>query len=466
MRLTFHGAAREVTGSCHLLEHDGFKLLLDCGMIQGGKERHERNRKPFGFEPGEIDCVVLSHAHIDHSGRLPLLCKRGYKGPILATSPTVSLARILLSDSGRIQEEDARWKAKRLRKQGKDASWVKPLYTEEDALAVLEQLVPIDFDTPHDLGGLGQVRFVKAGHILGAAIVELKIGQGEEARRVVFSGDLGVDGARLLSSPESVPCPDYLLIESTYGDRVREDEGDKTELLFQVIERTIGRGGNVVIPSFAVGRTQAILARLNDLVESGRLSGVPVYVDSPMAIQATRAFALHPEAYSDEARRLLRAGDEPLDFPGLACTGSVDESKAISESDIPSVIISASGMATAGRIKHHLKHNISGSRNTILFVGYQANGTLGRVIQDGTNPVRIFGEWYSVRAGIETIHGFSAHADLDGLLDWYGSLGGKPRCSYIVHGEEKVALKFGETLRERFGVQVEVPKKGDSFPLA
>ena len=465
MKITFHGAAREVTGSCHLLEHDGLRILFDCGLIQGGKERHERNREGFDFDPATLDYVLLSHAHIDHSGRLALLRKEGFKGPILATPATVALAHILLPDSARIQEEDARWKIKRLRKRNKDASWVEPLYTEADAEAVLRQFVPVEFDEPYDLKGKAQVRFIPAGHILGAAIVDLTLDVNGESRRIAFSGDLGVPDARLMGKPVPISCPDYLLIESTYGNRNRDDHGDKTEQLYEIIRRTIDRGGKVVIPSFAVGRTQAVLARINDLVEAGRLSGVPVYVDSPMAIRATRAFGKHPEAYSEEARRLLDAGDEPLEFPGLQCTASVEESREINRNNNPAVIISASGMATAGRIKHHLKHNISNSRNTILFVGYQAAGSLGRVIRDGTNPVRIFGDWYTVRADVESIDGFSAHADLDGLLEWYGSLDGTPRCTFVVHGEETSALNFGEKLRDQFGAKVEVPRREQSFTL-
>lgn len=466
MRISFHGAAREVTGSCHLVESNGHRILLDCGMIQGGKERHLRNREPFPFAPETIDYVVLSHAHIDHSGRLPLLLKAGFRGPILATEPTVALCGILLPDSGRIQEEDARWKVKRLKKKGEDCDWVGPLYTEEDALAVLERLRPVAFDDPRQLDGMGTVRFAKAGHILGAAIVELKLQRDGEPFGLTFTGDLGVDGARLVGGPDRVRCPDVLVMESTYGDRRREDDGDKTEKLFRVIERTVNRGGNVIIPSFAVGRTQAVLARINDLVEGGRLSGLRVYVDSPMAINATGVFTRHPEAFSEEAQRLLNAGDRPLEFEGLEFACSVDESKAINQVQDPCVIISASGMATAGRIKHHLQNNISGSRNTVLFVGYQAEGTLGRVIQSGTDPVRIFGEWHPVRADIETIEGFSAHADLAELLAWFDALDGTPRCTYLVHGEEQVALKLQGTLRERFEARVEVPRQGQSFDLA
>jgi len=465
MKIFFHGAAREVTGSCHRVEHDGRSILLDCGMIQGGKERHERNREPFPFPADRLSSVVLSHAHIDHSGRLPVLCQGGFRGPILATVPTVELCKIMLADSARIQEEDARWKAKRLRKRGKDFSWVKPLYTSEDVQCILDRFVAVPFDQPYELEGGARVTFVKAGHILGAAIVRLELPSDDGPRTLVFSGDLGVETARLVGGPRAVPCPDYLLIESTYGNRSREGHLDKTEQLFEVIDATARRGGRVVIPSFAVGRTQAILARINDLVEGGRLADLPVFVDSPMAIAATRVFATHPEAYSEEARRLLRAGDEPLEFDRLCLTESVAESKAINEMRGPCVIISASGMATAGRIKHHLSHYISDSRNSIVFVGYQARNTLGRVIQDGTDPVRIFGDWHPVRARVETIDGFSAHADQGGLLDWFDRLDGTPRCTYVVHGEEEASEELASLLRDRFGARVEVPRQDQAFIL-
>lgn len=466
MRLSFHGAAREVTGSCHLVECDGRLILLDCGMIQGGTERYARNREPFPFDPAALDVVVLSHAHIDHSGRLPLLVKAGYRGPILATSATVDLCEILLADSGRINEEDARFKIERLLGRGEDASWVRPLFTEEDARAVLKQFVALPFDTERSLDGGGSVRFVRAGHILGAAIVELELREGGESRRLTFSGDLGGSDARLVGGPSRVSRPDYLLMESTYGDRSQVHGAGKIEQLHAAIERTIMRGGKVIIPSFAVGRAQALLAYINDLVEGGRLRGLRVYVDSPMAIDAGEVFRRHPEGYSEEARNKMRAGDEPLHFPGLELTRTVEESKAIYEHDEPCVIISASGMATAGRIKHHLKHNISDARSTILFVGYQAQRTLGRVIQQGTNPVRIFDEWHKVRASIETIEGFSAHADRDELLAWFDGLGGAPRRTFVVHGEEATAVHFAATLSERSGPDSAVaPKLGQSFEL-
>jgi len=464
MKISFHGAAGEVTGSCHLIETTAGRVLLDCGLIQGGKERHERNRAPFEFAAEAVDVVVLSHAHIDHSGRLPLLRKAGYRGPIYATAATIDLVRILLVDSGHIHEEDARWTIKRLRKKGKDASHITPLYTQADALAVMEQFVAVDFNAWVRLDGLGRVRLILAGHILGAAIVEVELEDGDECRHVTFSGDLGVEGARLLSRPAAVEAPEILLMESTYGDRDRPDEGDRTEALYEVVRDTVERGGKVVIPSFAVGRTQEILARLNDLVESGRLRGVPVFVDSPMAVEATAVFTRFPDAYSKEARRKYCSGDAPLAFDGLRLVTKVDESKAINASRVPSVIISASGMCTAGRIKHHLKNEISNPRSTILFVGYQARGSLGQIIQSGVSPVRIHGDWFEVRARIEQIPGFSAHADRTGLLDWYDGLGSNPEHTFVVHGDPEAADALASTLRQR-GANVVVPQRGESFEI-
>jgi metallo-beta-lactamase family protein len=465
LQITFHGAAREVTGSCHRIQTETGSFLLDCGMIQGGPERHERNRLPFPFQPGTLRAVVLSHAHIDHSGRLPLLVKAGYKGPILATEATFELCQIMLADSGRIHEEDAKWKIKRLEKEGKDASWVTPLYTEEDAFRALDQFRPVDFHREHELDGIGTVTYHLAGHILGAGVVELNVGDGADTRRILFSGDLGVEGARLLGPPESVREPDYLIMESTYGDRRREETEDRTEQLLGILERTLDRGGKVVIPSFAVGRAQEVMARINDLVETGRLSGVPVFVDSPMATAATRVFAMHPEVYSDEAQRLLSSGDKPLEFPGLRLITAVQESMEINYLKGPAIIISPSGMCTAGRVKHHLKHNISDPRATILFVGYQARNTLGRLIKEGKDPVRIHNRWYEVNAEIEAVDGFSAHADLDELLVWYDSLGGVGKQTFLVHGEEEAAESLAGDLRARGTEPVVVPELGETFPL-
>lgn len=465
MRISFFGAAREVTGSCHHLEAGGLKILLDCGMIQGGADRHDRNRADFPFLVKEIDYVVLSHAHIDHSGRLPCLVQRGYEGPILCSAATRALSGVLLPDAGRIQEEDARWKVRRLREKKKDSSWVNALFTEEDAYETLKRFESIPFHQELELNENVSLRFVEAGHILGASIVELTIRENGSTRRLVFSGDLGVGNARLLGAPQAVPPPDFLLIESTYGDRIRDPYSDPTAELLEIIEATVKRGGKVVVPAFAVGRTQEILARINDLVESGRLSGVPVYVDSPMAVEATRIFASHPEAYSEEARRSLHAGDKPLEFAGLHLNSSVEGSKALNQLRGPAVILSASGMCDAGRIKHHLKHNISDSRNTILFVGYQAEGSLGRIIQSGADPVRIHGDYYPVRAKITSIDAFSAHADLHGLLAWFESLSGIPQKTFVVHGEEKSAIAFANTLHHRYKASTKAPRLGERFEL-
>jgi metallo-beta-lactamase family protein len=465
LAIAFHGGVREVTGSCHRLRTEAGSILLDCGMIQGGPERHDRNRRRLPFPVEEIRAVILSHAHTDHAGRVPLLVKWGYQGPILGTRATADLCRIMLADSGKIQEEDARWKIKRLKKKGRDASWVTPLYTEEEALQAAERIQTVELHEELDLDGVGALVYHRAGHILGAAMAEVRVDMGSGRRVILFSGDLGVDGARLMGPPESVERPDYLLMESTYGDRRRAEEGDRTELLFEVIRSTADRGGKVIIPAFAVGRTQEVLARINDLVEGGRLSGLPVFVDSPMATAVTRVFTRHPEAYSPEARRLLEEGDEPLEFPGLRMVSSVQESMEINHLRGPAVIISSSGMCTAGRVKHHLSHHISDPENTVLFVGYQASNTLGRLIQTGVSPVRIFNEWHPVEAEIRTIEGFSAHADLDELLAWYDSLGGVRRQTFLVHGEEESLSSLGARLRKRGSESVVVPDLDQEFRL-
>ena len=465
LKISFHGAAREVTGSCHLVETEHGNVLLDCGLIQGGRERHKPNREKFPFEPSSLQAVILSHAHIDHSGRLALLSKRGFKGPVYATRATADLCKILLADSGHIQEEDARWKIKRLKKAGKDHRWVEPLYTEQEAREVCRQIKPVPFGTPLEISGFGTVRFIPAGHILGAAIVELDARVRQGTKKIVFSGDLGVEGGRLLGQPQPTGRPDVLLIESTYGNRAREVNDDRTEQLFEIVDRTIRRGGKVIIPAFAVGRSQEILARLNDLVEAGRLPEIPVVLDSPMAVRATEVFENHPEAWSEEARELCAAGDAPLEFPGMRMTNSVEESKALNEIEGPAIIVSASGMCTAGRIKHHLVNNISDPACTVLFVGYQARQSLGRIIQSGVNPVRIFGQMHTVQAEIASIDGFSAHADRSELLQWFENLGDVPGHTFVVHGEEEAALSLAEELTVKFGAKVDVPEHGQAFEL-
>ena len=465
MKISFFGAAREVTGSCHLLETDGAKILLDCGLYQGGSERHARNREPFPFKADEIDCVLLSHAHIDHCGRLPLLKRAGYTGPVITTSATLELCEILLRDSAHIQEEDAKWKIKRLRKHGQDASWVQPLYTvaeAEDTLTLFES-VPYQQRVPLTNGV--SVTFYDAGHILGSSLVEVTFSKGS-VRRLLFTGDLGAENSRLLRSPTtSLQCPDVLVMETTYGNRVRDHQEDVTEYLEDIIMATHARGGNVVIPSFAVGRTQELLARMNDLVENHRIPEIPTYVDSPMAVAATDVFRRHDEAFSGAMRSLLKSGDDPLQFPGLRLTQSVEESKEINESPEPCIIISASGMCDAGRIKHHLVHNLGRPECTVLFTGYQARSSLGHRIQQGEETVRIFGEMHDVKARVRTLHGLSAHADREGLLDWFTQLGGCPGHTFLVHGEEQSSLDFQEALEKRCAGRSQVPHLGDGITI-
>jgi metallo-beta-lactamase family protein len=465
MLIRFCGAAGEVTGSCHYVEAGGMKFIMDCGLFQGGDDQFERNTAPFPFDPKSLDLVLLSHAHIDHIGRLPLLVRGGFEKRILATTPTVDLCQILLRDSAHIQEEDAAWKIKRLRKRGEDASWVKPLYTQADAEKALSLLEGVDYDTDVPLNENVTVRWRDAGHILGSAHLELSIKEKGVVRQLVFSGDVGNRGTPILRDPTPIAEADVVLVESTYGNRRHEHLQQRAELFRQILTQTLDRGGKVIIPSFAVGRTQEILSELNSLAEGGLLDGVPVYVDSPMAVSATEIFAKHPEDYDADAAARLRCGDNPLEFPGLRFIRDVEESKALNERNEPCIIISANGMCTAGRIKHHLKHNVGNKRNTILFVGFQAQGSLGRLLKDGAKQVRIFGEMHTVRAQITAIDGFSAHADRDGLLWWLDGFRRPPQRVFMVHGEEDVARSFAQLVAEQKGWQTSVPKWGEEVNL-
>jgi metallo-beta-lactamase family protein len=465
MLIRFCGAASEVTGSCHYLEAGGLRFIMDCGLFQGGGDQFERNTAPFPFDPKSLDLMLLSHAHIDHIGRLPLLVRRGFEKRILATTPTVDLCQILLRDSAHIQEEDAAWKVKRLRKRGEDASWVKPLYTQADAEKALSLLEGVDYDTDVPLNENVTARWSDAGHILGSAHLELSIKEKGVVRKLVFSGDVGNRGTPILRDPTPIAEADVVLVESTYGNRLHEHLQQRAELFRQILTQTLDRGGKVIIPSFAVGRTQEILYELNPLAERGLLDGTPVYVDSPMAVNATEVFEKHPEDYDADAAALMRSGDNPMEFPGLHLIRDVEESKALNNSNQPCIIISANGMCTAGRIKHHLKHNVGNKRNTILFVGFQAQGSLGRLIKDGAKQVRIFGEMHTVRAQVAAIDGFSAHADRDGLLWWLNGFRRPPQRVFMVHGEDDVAHSFAQLVVEQKGWQTSVPKLGEEVNL-
>jgi len=464
MRIQFCGAAGEVTGSCHYLEAGGLKLLLDCGLFQG-QDRHQRNREPLPFIPSKLDFVILSHAHIDHIGRLPLLHRQGCEATVLGTHPTVQLAEVMLLDSAHLQEEDAKWKKKRLTRRGEDASWVQPLYTCEDAEACATLLQGVEYEETIDLNDRVTVRFREAGHILGSAIIELTVKENATSRRLIFSGDIGVRDAPILRDPELVDRADILLMESTYGDRLHLDVDRRCELLRDAIRDTVNRGGKVIMPSFAVGRTQEILYEINNLFEAREAPRVPVYVDSPMAIAVTRILLQHPEVYDEETRSLIAAGERPFQFPEVHMVQSVEESKALHHIRTPCIIIAGSGMCTGGRIKHHLHNNIDNPTHTVLFVGYQAVGTLGRAIRDGAHTVRIFGEPHPVRAEVRSIDGFSAHADRDGLLWWFEGIKAKPKKTFLIHGDPEALTALQTQLQAHYSVQPQLPARHELVDL-
>ncbi len=468
MNITFLGAAKTVTGSCYLIETKDKKFLVDCGMFQGRANEVILNAEPFSFNPGELDFMLLTHAHIDHSGRIPKLYMDGFKGTIYATRPTVQLCGIMLPDSGHIQETENEWLNRKRQRAGKPP--VKPLYTVKEATDCLELFKGVAYGEAISITDDIRVRFNDAGHILGSAIIEVWVRENGKDTKIVFSGDLGNRGVPILRDPAVISDADYLVVESTYGNRqhILKKDKDKLERFINIISDTIAKGGNVVIPSFAVGRTQEIIYDLNkymdvfgDVVD--RILNVPVYVDSPLATSATQIFRQNLDCFDEEAKEYIANGDNPLDFPTLKFTQSPEESRKLNEKTESTIIISASGMCDAGRIKHHLKHNLWRKESTILFVGYQAEGTLGRRILDGATKVKLFGEEITVNARIEAIDGFSGHADKSGLLSWIGSIAKKPRKVFIVHGEQEVMNEFAQTLNDEFGLQSIIPARGDSF---
>ncbi len=459
MKISFLGAAREVTGSCYLIETEGGRFLVDCGMVQGGRESMERNREPFAFDPKTIDFVLLTHAHIDHSGLLPKLTRSGYQGPIYTTDATVDLLGVLLPDSAYIQESDSRRARRRAR--GKNAVAAAPAYTIEDANACLTQLHPVEYDqdiTPRiDV----RCRFRDAGHILGSAIIEVWVTEGDETTKIVFSGDLGQPGRPILRDPAPIEEADILFIESTYGNRDHKTHEATLEELAQVVDNTLHqKGGNVIVPAFAVGRTQEILYHLHQLTCQGRLHDLKIFIDSPMATKATAITKKHFELFDKQARELVRWHDETTNLPYLNFIGSVDESKALNLIRSGAIIISASGMCNAGRIRHHLRNNLARPECSVLITGYQVQGTLGRRLVDGAKTVRIFGDEIPVRASIHTLNGFSAHADQTALLGWAGQFTTRPEQTFVVHGETAAAQEFAGLLKNRHGWNVLVPELG------
>ncbi|NCB42957.1 MAG: MBL fold metallo-hydrolase [Clostridia bacterium] len=454
MNVKFCGAATSVTGSCHLITTDKHKVLLDCGQFQGSKALEELNFEAFPFNPAEIECVVMSHSHIDHCGRLPLLCKRGFAGDIYCTSPTADLLEVMLKDSAHIHEMEAEWKSRKSQRAGKAA--VEPLYTTDDALETLTHIKPILYDQLVDINDQMKIVFNDAGHILGSAIVELWTEEGEKTSKLVFSGDLGMQNRPILKDPVFIKKADYLIMETTYGNRIHEENSTSIKRLLDIIIETTQRGGNVVIPSFAVGRTQELIFELNriydgDSAYKAALKNIQVYIDSPMAAAATEVFKKNAQAYDTEMREFILKGDHPLDFENLHFTVTSDESRLINIDQAPKVIISASGMCDAGRIRHHLKHNLWNPKASIVFVGYQAEGTLGRSILEGSEEVTLFGENIRVKAQVHNLEGFSGHADKTSLITWLSGFEKAPHDIFLVHGEQDAKIEFAESVKKELG---------------
>ena len=464
MKLTFFGAAKAVTGSCHCVEVNGKKILIDCGLQQG---RDERDNSQLDFSPSYIDCVIVTHAHIDHSGRIPLLVKQGYTGDILATRVTGELLSIMLRDSAHIQEGDAQWKNQKGKRAGREP--VEPLYTVADAEAAVKQLRTHEYGQIIELFEGVKIRFSDAGHLLGSAYVEMWLKENGVERKIIFSGDIGNVNQPIIRDPGFIKEADYVVMESTYGDRNHEPAEDYTEHLAEIIEKTFARGGNVVIPAFAVGRTQELLYAIREMKERGLVKSFPdftVCVDSPLANEATRIFSGNLWEYLDEeAREIIRAKGTLLSFPGLTLTTTSEESKMLNMDPSSKVIISASGMCDAGRIRHHLKHNLWRPESTIVFVGYQGEGTLGRSLLEGADHVKLFGEQISVRAEIVNFKGLSSHAGRDHLLQWIEAVEPKPLQVFVVHGDAPVTEIFADTLRTR-GIAAHAPLFEEVYDLA
>ena len=474
MKVTFCGATKTVTGSNFLVEGAGKKFLVDCGLYQGGAKDEIKNEEPFPYDINEIDFMLLTHAHIDHSGRIPKLYKEGYRNPIYATNATCDLCAIMLPDSGHIQETETEWKNRKRIRRGEEE--LVPIYDAETAAKSLELFKGEPYNQIIELDDDIHVRFNDAGHMLGSSTIEIWIRENGENKKIVFSGDLGNNDIPLLAEPTMIQDADFLVMESTYGNRLHIKNESKAETFINIVTDTIKNGGTVVIPSFAVGRTQEILYELNKIKDSEDdspeferkyrlLMNTPVYVDSPLAISATEVFKENMDLFDKETQELIRRGDNPLEFPGLKFTQTVEESKALNESNESAIIISASGMCEVGRIKHHLKHNIWNPKNTILFVGYQAPGTLGRKIVDGAKTVKIFGEEVAVNARVEYIEGYSGHADQAGLLHFVNSFVKKPNHIFLVHGEEESQKVLRDKINENFDLPVSIPDYCESFDL-
>ena len=474
MKITFLGATRTVTGSNFLVEGAGKKFLVDCGMWQGKAEQEMENSQEFEFNPSEIDFMLLTHAHIDHSGRIPKLYNEGFRNKVYAHKATCDLCALMLPDSGHIQETEVEWKNKKRKRKGEEP--IEPIYTAEDAVRCLEIFEPVQYDQIIEITPEIHVRFNDAGHMLGSSIIEVWVKEGEKVTKTVFTGDIGNNDIPLLSPPTMIEDTDFLVMESTYGSRLHMRNDEKAEIFLDVVSETLDNGGTVVIPSFAVGRTQEILYEINKLKDEygddeefrrkyKTIMKAPVYVDSPLAISATEVFRENTELFDEETKEEIMRGDNPLEFPGLKFTKTADESKALNEDQTPSIIISASGMCEVGRIKHHLKHNLWNPKSTILFVGYQAPGTLGYSIVNGAKTVKIFGEEIAVNARIEYIEGYSGHADQELLMNCIYSYIQKPKHIFLVHGEPESQDVLADKIEEETKIGVTIPEFGETYEL-
>ncbi len=465
-RLAFLGAAQNVTGSSYLVESAGKRLLVDCGMYQE-RELRSRNWQDFPVDPGSLQAVLLTHAHLDHSGLLPKLVRDGFRGRIYCTPATAEIVPIMLLDSAKLQEEDAQTKRRRHEREGREGPFPEvPLYTAEDAQAVFPLLSTVDYGQPVQAGHGVQAVFRDAGHVLGSAMIELAAGADGDRRTIVFSGDVGKWNTPILPDPTLFPRADYVVTESTYGDRLHDAQGNVEEVLADVIVRTQRAGGNIIIPSFALERSQEILYHLNRLFARDRIPHLMVFLDSPMASSVTEVFRRHPELFDKEASDFFRRNGSPFDFPNLRLVKSVDESKTLNFIKGTAIIIAGSGMCTGGRIKHHLAANISRRESTILFVGYQAEDTLGQQIVSGAREVRILGQKHRVKAQIVQMGGFSAHADRNGLLRWLSGFEKAPSHVFVTHGESQSALSFAELVRTTKRWEVSVPRYLDDATLS
>jgi metallo-beta-lactamase family protein len=463
MKLSFHGADQDVTGSCHMIECGGKRFLIDCGLFQGDRELVEENTQPFGFDPSAIDFVLLTHAHLDHCGRLPLLVNRGFRGEVVTTAASRELARLVMLDAGHLQEEEARRHARHAARRGKHKNSTGPLYTEIDALNSLDYFGrTAAYDKTLELTPGVRATYIDAGHILGSACICLELEEKGRRQTVLFSGDLGNNDRPILRDPEPPPKVDVVVMETTYGDRLHRPLDQSVEELYAAITDTFARGGNVIIPTFALERAQEILYFLREGVEKNRLPrSMQVFLDSPMAISATAIFERHPECYDEEAAMLFREGRDPMGLPGLHFTREVQDSMAINRIGGGAVIMAGSGMCTGGRVRHHLKHNLWRRDSSIVFVGFAAIGTTARRIIDGASHVHLFGEDIPVKATIHTINGFSAHADQAELLAWHRKIGA-PERTFLVHGEKETMQRFSTLLKN---THIEMPEPGQVFDL-